>query len=159
MKYCLQIALLLCLVTMSAHAESLMSFQLDKLVRLDADEMRGSYNDEHFEAIGAATLRQENLTLHADSIWFDKRTNQAGAKGKVTLMEKSGTLVGDDLLLNFTSGQARLTDAKAHLSEEGFNLSGEVIERIDENHYRLTSGDFTACTAIPPAWKFGASSV
>ncbi|MDZ4186143.1 MAG: LPS assembly protein LptD [Desulfuromonadales bacterium] len=159
MKYCLQMTLLFCLLTASVHAESLMSFQLDKLVRLDADEMRGSYNDEHFEAIGGATLRQENLTLHADSIWFDKRTNQAGAKGKVTLMEKSGTLVGDDLLLNFTSGQARLTDAKAHLSEEGFNLSGEVIERIDENHYRLTSGDFTACTATPPAWKFGASSV
>jgi len=159
LKYCLPIALFLCLLAASADAESLMSFHLDQLVRLEADEMRGSYSDEHFEAIGAATLRQESLTLRADSIWFDKRTNEAGAKGKVTLLEKSGTLVGDDLLLNFSSGQARLTHAKAHLSEEGFNLSGEVIERLDENHYRVTSGDFTACTATPPAWKFGASSV
>ncbi|MBE0504775.1 MAG: LPS-assembly protein LptD [Desulfuromonadales bacterium] len=159
MKYCLPIALFLCLLAASVHAESLMSFHLDQLVRLEADEMRGSYSDEQFEAIGAATLRQENLTLHADSIWFDKRTNEAGAKGKVTLLEKSGTLVGDDLLLNFTSGRARLTHARAHLAEEGFNLSGEVIERLDESHYRVTSGDFTACTATPPAWKFGASSV
>ncbi|PKN12233.1 MAG: hypothetical protein CVU69_08565 [Deltaproteobacteria bacterium HGW-Deltaproteobacteria-4] len=159
MKYCLQFLFLLILVISEAHAESLMSIQLNQPIRLEADEMRGSYNDERFDAIGAATLRQENLTLHADSIWFDKRKNEAGAKGKVTLMEKSGTLVGDDLLLNFTSGQARLSHAKAHLSEEGFNLSGESIERLDANNYRVTSGNFTACTATPPAWKFGASTV
>lgn len=159
MKYCLQIAILLCLLTTNVHAESLMSFHLDEVVRLEADEMRGSYNDERFDAIGAATLRQENLTLHADSIWFDKRRNEAGAKGKVTLLEKGGTLIGDDLLLNFTSGQARLSHARAHLTEEGFNLSGETIERLDANNYRVTSGDFTACSATPPAWKFGASTV
>jgi LPS-assembly protein len=159
LKYCLQILFLLSLVTTCAHAESLMSIRLDEPVRLEADEMHGSYSDERFEAIGAATLQQENLTLYADSIWFDKRKNEAGAKGKVTLMEKSGTLVGDDLLLNFTSGQARLNHAKAHLTEEGFNLSGESIERLDANNYRVTSGDFTACTATPPAWKFGASTV
>lgn len=159
MKYYLQIVILLCLVTTNAHTESLMSFHLDQPVRLEADEMHGSYSDERFDAIGAATLRQENLTLHADSIWFDKRRNEAGAKGKVTLLEKGGTLVGDDLLLNFTSSQARLSQAKAHLTEEGFNLSGEVIERLDENNYRVTSGNFTACTATPPAWKFGAKTV
>ena len=159
MKYSLPIAILLCLMTASAHAESLMSFQLDKLVRLDADEMRGSYSDERFEAIGTATLRQENLTLHADSIWFDKRRNEAGAQGKVTLLEKGGTLVGDDLLLNFTTGQARLSHARAHLTEEGFNLTGDTIERLAENKYRVTGGDFTVCTATPPAWKFGASTV
>ena len=151
MKYSLQIAILLCLLTTSVAAESLMSFHLDQPVRLEADEMRGSYSDERFDAIGAATLRQENLTLHADSIWFDKRRNEAGAKGKVTLLEKGGTLVGDDLLLNFTSGQARLSHAQAHLTEEGFNLSGETIERLDESNYRVTSGDFTACTAPPPS--------
>jgi LPS-assembly protein len=160
LKYCLQIVILLCLVTTNTLAEeSLMSFRLDQTVRLEADEMRGSYSDERFDAIGTATLRQENLTLHADSIWFDKRSNEAGAKGKVTLLEKGGTLVGDDLLLNFTSGQARLSHAKAHLTEEGFHLSGETIERLDDNNYRITSGDFTACTATPPARKFGASTV
>jgi LPS-assembly protein len=160
LKYCLQIVILLCLVATNAFAEeSLMSFRLDQLVRLEADEMHGSYSDERFDAIGTATLRQENLTLHADSIWFDKRSNEAGAKGKVTLLEKGGTLVGDDLLLNFTSGQARLSHAKAHLTEEGFHLSGKTIERLDANNYRITSGDFTACTATPPAWKFGASTV
>ena len=159
MKYCLQIAILLCLMTTSIYAESLMTFHFDQPVRLEADEMRGSYSDERFDAIGSATLRQENLTLHADSIWFDKRKNEAGAVGKVTLLEKGGTLVGDDLLLNFTSGQARLSHAKAHLTEEGFNLSGATIERLDDNNYRVTSGDFTACNATPPAWKFGASTV
>jgi LPS-assembly protein len=159
LKYCLQIAILLCLVTTSAHAESYMSFQLDQPVFLEADEMHGSYRDERFDASGAATLQQENLTLHADSIWFDKRKNEAGAQGQVTLLEKGGTLVGDDLLLNFTSGQARLSHAKAHLTAEGFNLSGETIERLDDNNYRVTSGNFTACTATPPAWKFGASTV
>lgn len=159
MKYSLRIAILLCLWTSGGHAESLMSFQLDKLVRLDADEMRGSYRDERFEAIGTATLRQENLTLHADSIWFNKRSNEAGAQGKVTLLEKGGTLVGDNLLLNFTTGQARLSHAKAHLTEEGFNLTGYTIERLAENKYRVTDGDFTACTSTPPAWKFGARTV
>jgi len=159
LKYCLSILLVLSLVTTSAAAESLMSFHLDNLVRLEADEMRGSYRDERFEAIGAAKLQQENLTMHADNIWFDKRKNEAGAKGTVTLVEKGGTLVGDDLLLNFTSGEARLSHAKANLTAEGFNLSGETIERLDENNYRVTSGDFTACTATPPAWKFGASTV
>ena len=159
MKYCLQIILLLSMLTTSVHAASVMSFQLDQPVRLEADEMRGDYTVERFDALGAATLQQENLTLHADSIWFDKRKNEAGAKGKVTLLEKGGTLVGDDLWLNFTTGQARLSHAKAHLTEEGFNLTGETIERRDENNYRVTSGDFTTCTATPPAWKFGASTV
>ena len=160
MKYSLPIVILLCLVTTNAPAaESLMSFHLDRPVRLEADEIHGSYSDERFDANGAATLQQENLTLHADSIWFDKRSNQAGARGKVTLLEKGGTLVGDELLLDFTSGQARLSHAQAHLTEEGFNLSGETIERLDEKNYRVTSGDFTACTATPPAWKFGASTV
>lgn len=136
-----------------------MSFQLDRPVRLEADEMLGSYSDERFEALGTAKLQQDSLTLLADSIWFDKRKNEAGAKGNVTLLEKSGTLMGDDLLLNFTSGQARLRNAKAHLAEEGFNLSGDAIERLDENNYRVTAGDFTACIATPPAWKFGASTV
>lgn len=159
MKYSLQIAILLCLLLTNAAAETLMTFHLDQPVRLEADAMHGSYSDERFEAIGAATLQQKNLTLHADSIWFDKRRNEAGAVGKVTLLEKGGTLVGDDLLLNFTSGEARLSHAKVHLTEEGFNLSGETIERLDESNYRVTAGNFTACTATPPAWKFGASTV
>lgn len=159
MKYSLQLVILLVLMATTAGAESLMTFHLDQPVRLEADEMHGSYRDERFEAIGAATLRQENLTLNADSIWFDKQKNEAGAQGGVSLIEKSGTLVGDDLLLNFTSGRARLSQAQAHLSEQGFNLSGAEIERLDENNYRVTAGSFTACTASPPAWKFGASSV
>lgn len=159
MKYCLKLVIFLCLVATSATAESLMTFRLDQPIRLEANEMSGSYADERFDAVGAATLQQENLTLHADSIWFDKRKNEAGAVGKVTLLEKSGTLFGDDLLLNFTTGQARLSHAKAHLTEEGFNLSGETIERLDESNYRVKNGSFTACTADPPAWKFGASSV
>lgn len=159
MKYCLRIILLLCLIASSAQAESMMAFHLDQPIRLEADEMSGNYSRELFEALGSATLRQENLILNADLIWFDKKKNEAGAKGKVSLLEKTGELIGDDLLLNFTTGQARLSHAKAHLTEEGFNLTGESIERIDENNYRVTSGNFTACTATPPAWKFGASSV
>lgn len=160
MKYCLKLVILLLgLTTTMAQAESLMAFRLDQPIRLEADEMHGSYGEERVEAIGAATLRQDHLTLNADTIWFEKRKNEAGAKGRVTLIEESGTLVGDDLMLNFTTGQARLSHARAHLSEQGFNLTGEAIERLDASNYRVTAGNFTACTADPPAWKFGASSV
>lgn len=136
-----------------------MNFAANQPIFLEADEMIGSYGEERLEATGSAMLHQENLTMYADSIWFDKRKNEAGAVHNVSLTEKTGTLTGDDLVLNFTTGQARLSHAKAHLSEEGFNLSGEAIERIDEKSYRVIAGDFTACTADPPAWKFGASSV
>lgn len=142
-----------------ADSEPLMSFHIDQPVHLEADEMQGSYSDEHFMATGSATLRQENLILNADSIWFNKQKEEAGAQGRVTLLEKGGRLTGDELLLNLATGQARLQNARVHLSEEGFNLSGDSIERLDTINYRITDGNFTVCTATPPAWKFGASTV
>lgn len=149
---------LLCFVT-GAAAESLMTFHPEQPVRLEAEELHGSYADNRFEAIGAATLVQGGMTLHADRIWFDKEKNEAGANGNVQLVEESGTIAGHDLHLYLDTETARLNRAKAYLSGQGFHLSGATIEKLGENRYRITDGDFTACLDDPPAWKFGARTV
>lgn len=142
-----------------AGAESLMTFHLEKPIRLEADELQADYGTERYEAIGAASLRQDGLTMDADRVWFDKRTGEAGANGHVRMVDESGTITGDELLIRVEEQTARLRQAKAKLAGQGFQLAGSEIAKLDENRYRITDGSFTACDGDPPAWKFGASEV
>jgi LPS-assembly protein len=141
-------------------AEELNLFDSPVPLALEADQISFDRTTQTYEARGNVHLQRGTMTLAADRFWWNTTTGDAGAEGKVKLFEAGGSaLEGDRLQLNLNTGTVRMENAYAAVQEQGFQLSGRVIERVADKSFHLSDGSFTTCAGEPPAWKFGASDM
>jgi LPS-assembly protein len=117
----------------------------------------------HWKFRDFVDVRMGDMRIQADRADVDETEKPDGTKGhklvaegNVVFLRGEERLAGDRLEIEDT-GHGTFTNASGYV-EPGVWVEGKVIERIDDDTYRVEGGSFTSCAQPNPRWGFSASS-
>jgi LPS-assembly protein len=120
--------------------------------RLEYDRARDSY-----EAIGSVVIVQGTKRLTADRVTIRMLSGVVAAKGGVHLKDVGSDVWAEEIELNLNTDAGVVTNGKVYVKESNTLLTGRLLQRFSEDHYRIKNGSFTNCDAKDgeiPAWRF-----
>ncbi len=125
-------------------------------ITLEADQLQGRGNLDA-EASGAVELRQGNLKLNTEQLYFLQPEQEVTAIGAVRF-EKNGDIIeGDDLRYDIDNDTGHMDGPKFRFAKtpERKRAGRGVARRIDflgEGHERLTDSRYTTCAVGQDDW-------
>ncbi|ALA57870.1 LPS-assembly protein LptD [Nitrospira moscoviensis] len=125
---------------------------------LDVTAERIDYrqDQEVYEAEGSVVIRQGNIRLTADHATIQALPGILTATGQVHLVDSQADLTAERLELNINTEAGIVTHGRLYLPTSNSLLTGRLIQRFSEYHYRVKEGTFTNCDADEgqvPAWR------
>jgi LPS-assembly protein len=114
-------------------------------------------DQEVYEADGAVVVDQGVLHLTADHITIQALPGVLIATGHVHLTDPKADLIADRLELNVNTEAGVVTNGQLHIPLTNSLVTGRLLQRFSEDHYRVKEGTFTNCDAQQgevPAWRF-----
>ena len=126
---------------------------------LDITAARIDYrqDQEVYEADGSVVIKQGAITLTADHATIQALPGILTATGHVHLVDTQSDLTAERLELNINTEAGVVTHAQLYLPASNSFLTGRLMQRFSEYHYRIKEGSFTNCDAQEgevPAWRF-----
>lgn len=126
-------------------------------VTILADRLEQEGPENLFVATGNVEVTHGATRLLADRVELNRETGDAVAQGKVVFYDGENRLTGRRIDYNVKTGTGVVYDGEAR-SAPYYRVSGERMDRLGENVYRVRRGVFTTCEDDPPAWSFHAES-
>ena len=164
-RICLQFVLVWALV-LSLPGLSLWAAEIQKSVGnlssgsapLDITAARLDYrkDQELYEANGSVVVRQGALTLTADHVTVQALPGILTATGHVHLTDPKTDVTAERLELNVNTEAGVVTQGQLFAPSTNSLVSGRLLQRFSEYHYRVKGGSFTNCDAQDgevPAWR------
>lgn len=99
----------------------------------------------------------QDIQLQADKLTLNLKTKDASAEGHVVITQGPTRIAATSAVFNLDSKTGTFFNATATM-EPAMYFSGERIEKVDEDTYRLENGIFTSCDLDRPAWSFHVKS-
>jgi LPS-assembly protein len=124
---------------------------LDKGAAIEAEK------DEYSIIQGGATIEYQDIKLRADKVTFNQKTRDVVAEGHVIVDQGPTRVTANQAIYNLTSKTGTFFNATG-MMEPAMYFSGDRIEKVDEDTYRMTNGVFTSCDLDRPAWSFHVGS-
>lgn len=118
--------------------------------RFDRIEM---VKDQYMILEGNAAIEYQDVEITADRITYNLRTNDVEAQGNVIVDRGPNRLSADRVIMNLETKTGTFFNARASL-EPSIYFSGDVVEKIDDDTFRITNGIFTSCDIDDPEWSF-----
>lgn len=109
--------------------------------------------DSYWSGQGKVELRYGDVTIKADTLFYDMVNGTVEADGDVVLEQKDSVVRAATLRYSIRERTATLTRVDAEFQRDYFFV-GEKLEKLGENRYRLFKGEFTACDMESPSWSF-----
>jgi LPS-assembly protein len=123
-------------------------------VDIEADELSFDRDTKIYQAHGQVEIARGDISLTADHAQLNAETRELSAWGNVLLREGEDVIECERLEINLDSRVGKILKAKLFLKDQNFHLTGQEVDKLGENHYRLREGSFTTCDAELPPWKF-----
>lgn len=159
----LPIVLALGLFALSLNGQSPGKFSFDMKLRntggsvsIEADHQE-YVQDEYTILQGNVKVAYGDVTIHADKITWNQKTNDVIAEGNVIVDQGTRRLTAQRLVYNLDTETGTLFEATGAF-DPSIYFRGEKIEKLDEDTYRLTDGIFTSCDIDEPDWSFEVGS-
>ena len=124
---------------------------------LNADRITYFREKELYEADGSVVFVQTDTRLTADHLTVNMLTGKAVATGNVHITRKNSDLWAERSEVNINSEAGIITSGRLFNRETNSTVTGRVVQRFSEDHYRAKDGFFTNCNAMEgetPAWRF-----
>ncbi len=128
-------------------------------IDLHADRVEYSRTKDTYIADGNVDIVRGTQHLTADHVTLDMKEGLMEAKGHVIYNDGTQTMNADRMELSMKSKAGVVFHGTILIQESHQYLTGEVIERIDETHYRIEEGSYTACMiqeGMRTPWQFKA---
>ena len=123
-------------------------------VDIEADELIFEKETQTYEAHGQVEIIRGDLSLKADHARLNMATKEMVAWGNVLLREGEDVIECQRLEVNLDTRLGRIHQARLFLKDQNFHITGQEVEKLGENHYRVRDGSLTTCDAKRPPWKF-----
>jgi LPS-assembly protein len=118
-------------------------------------------SQEHSEELsilqGNVTIEYQDIKVQADKITYNRATQEITAEGHVVIDQGTQRLSAERAQYNLDSKAGTFFKAKGAF-DPSIYFSGEKIEKLDENTFRLTHGVVTSCDITDPDWSFRVGS-
>jgi len=118
--------------------------------RFDRIEM---VKDQYMILEGNAAIEYQDVEITADRITYNLKTNDVEAQGNVIVDRGPNRLSADRVIMNLETKTGTFFNARASL-EPSIYFSGDVLEKIDDDTFKITDGIFTSCDIDEPEWSF-----
>ncbi len=126
-------------------AESLAKPQDQKLPSfLSADRVEGQ-TDTQTKLEGRATLRQQGLTISADTIFYDQASDSARAIGRVRVNRAGNVFEGPALQLRLESFEGVFESPRYQFLRGQAHGEAQKIEFLSEERSRIHKATYTTC--------------
>ena len=109
--------------------------------------------DEYAILQGEVTIEYQDIKLRADKITYNFKTRDAVAEGHVIIDQGPTRITANQAVYNLDSKTGTFFNATGTMDPSMY-FSGDRIEKVDEDTYRMTNGVFTSCDLDRPAWSF-----
>jgi len=122
-----------------------------------------------FFADGDVDIRYKDMVLQADHVQYDSSTDQAVARDHVHFVQDTLDLHADRAELNLRTGQGtfehvsgtehivRRPNPAILITPNPLTFRADLVERLNENTYRMHKAWLTVCEPQHPTWTFSAS--
>jgi LPS-assembly protein len=126
---------------------------------LDVTAERLDYRQDQdvYDATGSVVIRQGTLKLTADHVTIQVLPGILTAVGHVHLTDPQADVTAERMQINVNTEAGIATHAELYLPSTNTLVSGRLLQRFSEYHYRVKEGSFTNCDAQGgevPAWRF-----
>ena len=109
--------------------------------------------DKYVVLQGGVTIEYQDIKLQAQKVTLNQKTKDVTAQGNVIVDQGPTRITGDQAVYNLDSKTGTFFNATGTMDPSMY-FSGDQIEKVDEDTYRLTNGIFTSCDLDRPAWSF-----
>lgn len=99
------------------------------------------------------TIEYQDVKVHADKATVNLRTKDVTAEGHVIIDQGPTRLAGSQAVYNLDTKTGTFFNAVGSM-DPSIYFTGEKLEKLSENTYRLTNGIFTSCDIDNPSWSF-----
>jgi LPS-assembly protein len=128
-------------------------------VSIDADSIRLDRVSGAYVADGNVVITQGGVRLEADSVTLNTLTGDASAAGHVRLADQDNVLMSESIDINFDTRLGVIKSGELFVARENYHITGESVERVSEDEYRVKSGSLTTCDADRPFWRVTAGDL
>ncbi len=104
-----------------------------------------------YHAEDTVVITYQDIRIQCDRVEFNRVTGDLKAEGNVILDRGPERFTADSLIYNLNTKSGTFTNATGTAAPT-YHFTGATLERIDETHYRLIDGTFTACEQDKPSW-------
>jgi LPS-assembly protein len=125
-------------------------------VDITASRLDYRQDQEVYEADGSVVLRQGTITLTADHVTIQMLPGIVTAIGHAHLTDPQSDVTAERMELNMNTEAGVVTHGRLFASSTNSLVSGRLLQRFSEYHYRAKDGSFTNCDAQNgevPAWR------
>ncbi|GKS65582.1 LPS-assembly protein LptD [Nitrospira sp.] len=143
----------------TAHAQTGVGGSPSGSDPLDMTAERIDYrqDQEVYEATGSVVIRQGRMTLTADHVTIQTLPGILTAVGHVHLIDPQADVTAERMEINVNTEAGVATHGGLYIPSTNSFVSGRLMQRFSEYHYRAKDGSFTNCDAQDgevPAWRF-----
>lgn len=121
-------------------------------VRIEAQSQE-AVKDEYSILEGDVTIEYQDIKLRADKVTYNLKTRDVVAEGNVIIDQGPSRITATRAIYNLDSKTGTFFNATGAMDPSMY-FSGDQIEKVDVDTYRLTNGVFTSCDLDRPAWSF-----
>ncbi|HJT16942.1 MAG TPA: LptA/OstA family protein, partial [Thermoanaerobaculia bacterium] len=101
---------------------------------------------------GNVKLKYEDITLSGDKFTYNFKTKDVTGQGHVILDQGTTRLAGSQMVFNLDSKTGTFFNATGSM-EPAMYFTGEKLEKVADEKYRLTNGVLTSCDLDSPSWS------
>ncbi len=122
-------------------------------VTLDKGGVAEAQKDEYSIFTGGVTIEYQDIKLRADKLTHNLKTADVVAEGNVIIDQGPTRITATQAMYNLNSKTGTFFNATGTMDPSMY-FSGERIEKVDADTYKLMNGIFTSCELDNPAWSF-----
>ncbi len=143
------LCLLLILPAPSAWA---ISVDWGESLRVAADRFHVDHVRQLFVAEGNVRMTSDRMDVSCEYVEYSEGTGDFVAEGNVRLTNEEGTVVCERVEGNVRSLSGTFFRAAVD-NYKGYTLTGDRVERVDEETYRVAQGTISECGRERPLWE------
>lgn len=126
---------------------------------LDVTANRIDYRQDQdvYEADGSVVIQQGTMRLTADHVTIEALSGVVHAAGHVHLTDPQADVTTERMDFNVNTEAGVITHGQLYVPQSNTLISGRLLQRFSEYHYRVKEGEITNCDAQDgevPAWRF-----
>lgn len=126
-------------------------------LNVTADRIDYRQDQDVYEADGSVVIQQGAMRLTADHVTIEALSGVVHASGHVHLTDPQADVTTERMDFNLNTEAGVITHGQLYVPQSNSLVSGRLLQRFSEYHYRVKEGEFTNCDAQGgevPAWRF-----
>ena len=128
-------------------------------IKIKADTIGYDKNSDEYNATGKVRIDWSGIILFADAVSLRQKDNLAVAEGNVLFIKGENTLQGTRATMDMETDKGEIQDAALFVKNGNFRLTGKSLQKTGEEDYHIENGTFTTCDGEVPSWKFKAAEL